>query len=233
MLWQSAAPLIGKPKLSECLLALCPPQPSAQSRPRRQRPSRPSHGLVCGWQPSLPPFPPDSRICKHHPQAPLSSHVCPRKATSFAGRSLASYAAAAPLILPLHSLARSKHPLKPSGRSNIRNSILAAFLRNQFHQAKRLPRLSCGLIRGGSPGSPLPSPCDLFRSDTPTAVPANFNGSSPLPAPLHSANRSDAPCGSPVTSSAVAVPGSAPPSPRGLIGDDIPHSLRTDFLRRR
>ena len=128
-----------------------PPQPSAQSRPPRQRPPRPYHGLVCGR--------------KRHPQTPLSSHVCPRKATSFAVRPLASYAAVAPLILPPHSLVRSKHPLKPPGRSNTRNSILAAFLRGSIHGCLWS---SCGFIRGGSPGSPLtplgPGPRQLTHS---------------------------------------------------------------------
>ena len=58
------------------------------------------NGLVCGWQPPLTPSPEGGLIHKQHPQAPLSSYVCPRKAKSFADRSLASYAAAAPLILP-------------------------------------------------------------------------------------------------------------------------------------
>ena len=41
-----AAPLIGKPKLSNVLRVQRLPQPSVQSRPRRRRLPRPSHGLV-------------------------------------------------------------------------------------------------------------------------------------------------------------------------------------------
>ena len=88
------------------------------------------------------------------PRAALSANNIPRRLS--AAMCVQGKAATAPLILPPHSHVRSTHPLKPSGRSNIRKSILSAFLRDHIHRAKRHPRSSCGLICGGSPGSALP-----------------------------------------------------------------------------
>ena len=56
---------------------------------------------------------------------------------------------------PTHSLVRSKPPLTSSGRSNIRNNILAAFLRGHIHRAKRLPRPFLASFATAAFGSPL------------------------------------------------------------------------------
>ena len=149
MLWHSAVPSIEKPKVSKFLRARRPPEPAAQSRPRRRRPPRPSHGLVC-LSPGRPHPQTTSLGASRQPCVSAESDVLRWLSTGL----LCSDGTAHPPLAQPH---RSKYFLMPPGRSNIHNRIFAAFLRDHIHR-KRLPRPSCGIIRTGSPGSPLPSP---------------------------------------------------------------------------
>ena len=150
-----AALLIGKPKLSNVLRVQRLPQPSVQSRPRRRRLPRPSHGLV--WLRVAAPTQPLSPGRPHPQTTSLGASQQPCVSTEsdtfrFRRSSIGLVCSGRTAQPPPYSLVHCKHPLKPSGRSNIRKSILSAFLRDHIHRAKRHPRPSCGLICGGSPG---------------------------------------------------------------------------------
>ena len=85
-------------------------------------------------QPPLTPSSPCGLIRKQHPQAKQ-----PRVSTEsdvLCGLSIGLVCSGGTAHPPPHSLVRSKHPLKPSRRSNIHNSILAAFLCGHIHRAK-------------------------------------------------------------------------------------------------
>ena len=179
MVWQSVATLIGKPKVGKILRERQTLQPLAQSRQQRRRPPQPSYDLLCGWQPPLPPSPPGGLLRKQHPQTAFSAVTCvhekrcPSQVVHWP-----RYSAAALLTLPPpHSLIRSKHPLKLSGRSNIHNRIPQPSCAATSTEPSNLS----GRLVASSAAAAQTHP---FRSESPTAVLANHDGRSPLPSLL-------------------------------------------------
>ena len=188
-MWQSATPSIDKPKSSKCLRKyIHDVLPSAGICSHVYNATTSSHNLSTASsasdRPYSPPLPPDSLIRKQHPQTPLISHKSPWKIVvlSYVGCPLASCLAARLRSRP-PSFIRNKHSLKSSGRSNIsniHNSIIAAFLRGHTYQTKQYRLPYCGLICGGSPGSPFSPPCGFAHNNLLTDILVNNDGRSPL-----------------------------------------------------
>ena len=178
-----------------------------------------------------PPSPTGGLIQKQTPQTPLISHVCPRKATFFAGRPLTSYSAAALLIPPPHSLVRSKHPQSRPGpvtsaTASSQSSCAATSTKLNDHRGRLVVSFAAA-----SPGLP---PQLSFAATRPQSS-LRITIAGPRTPPFCQrgfVHRSDAPCGSPVKLFAVAVPASAHPPPRGLVGDIIPQPSAQIFLQR-
>ena len=208
MLWQSATHLIGKTKVSKCLRARRPPQPSAQSRrPWRRRPTRPSMASS-----ALPPGRPYPQTTS--PGASQQPRVS-KESSDLRGSSIGLVCSGGTAHPPPHSLVCSKHPLKPSGRSNICNNILAAF--EEPHPPKPNDFRGRLVVSFAAVGQAYPS--SAATHPQPSLRVATAGPRSPPYCGRGLVHRRDTPCGSPVTS------GSVPPS-------HIPHSRPHRFLCR-
>ena len=111
--------------------------------------------------PDDPPPPPHSRPYPQttsHTRSSTQSRMSAKVMFS-GGRPVVSSAAAAPARPSSHIVVRSKHPLKPSGRGDIRNSIPRSRPARSRPWSQQPPWLSCCLVCGSSPSSlPFPPP---------------------------------------------------------------------------